>query len=41
MLDIDILIESLKYAVIGTLVIAISVAYIIYRQEKAERKDDK
>ena len=41
MLDIDILIESLKYAVIGTFVVAISVAYIIYRQEKSEKKDDK
>ena len=36
----EILIESAVYSIIGTLIIAISLGYILFRQDKAE-KDDK
>lgn len=36
----EILIESAVYSLIGTIVVAISSGYILYRQDKAD-KDDK
>ena len=36
----EILIESVVYSLIGTLVVAISLGYILFRQDKA-KKDDK
>ena len=36
----EILIESAVYSIIGTLIIAISLGYILFRQDKAD-KDDK
>ena len=36
----EILIESLVYSIIGTIIVAISLGYILFRQDKAE-KDDK
>lgn len=36
----EVLIESAVYSLIGTIVVAISLCYILYRQDKAD-KDDK
>ena len=36
----EILIESAVYSLIGTIVVAISLGYILYRQDKVD-KDDK
>ena len=36
----EILIESAVYSLIGTIIIAISLGYILFRQDKAD-KDDK
>ena len=36
----EILIESAVYSLIGTIVVVISLGYILYRQDKAD-KDDK
>lgn len=35
----EILIESVAYSLIGTIVVAISLGYILYRQNKADRDD--
>lgn len=36
----EVLIESAVYSIIGTIIIAISLGYILFRQDKA-KKDDK
>ena len=35
----EILIESVVYSLIGTIVVAISLGYILYRQNKADQDD--
>lgn len=35
----EVLIESAVYSLIGTVVVAISLGYILYRQDKAEKDD--
>ena len=36
----EVLLESLVYSIIGTIIVAISLRYILFRQDKA-KKDDK
>ena len=35
----EVLIESAVYSLIGTIVVVISLGYILYRQDKADRDD--
>lgn len=37
----EVLIESAVYSLIGTIVVEISLGYILFRQDKANKKNDK
>ena len=37
----EVLVESIAYSLISTIVVAISLGYILFRQDKANKKNDK